>query len=339
MAGSGFTFAPTGKLFVANGKASGQPIYEEGRLEDMATFALHPAAAVLSYGVACFEGLKVFRQPDGAIAIFRPEKNAARLRLSADALSMPGVPDATFLRACDEVTRSCADSVPEPGHGSLYLRPLLFGTEPILGVSAGSEYRFHVFGSPVGNYFAGHDSGTVSGLRLRVQEGARVAPGGLGYAKCSANYASTLRARRAVAEAGDHEALYLDAQTHSFIEETAGSNVFAVMKDGRVVTPALSGTILSGVTRDSLIAIARDDLRLTVEERPLTLTEVLENADEFFVCGTAVVVGPVAKIHALNRYHDLPKPVGPVAMELRKRLIDIQEGRAADHRGWMHHVR
>lgn len=334
MAATAFMFSPSGKIFVSKGDADRDPVFTEGALEDVATFAMHPSAAVLSYGVSCFEGLKVFRQPDGGLAVFRPRMNAARMVLSADALAMPGVPVDVFIRGCELVARSCDAVVPAPGKGSLYLRPLQFGTEPILGVSSGSRFRFHIFGSPVGNYFAGD----VKGIRLRVQDGARVAPGGLGYAKCSANYAATLRARRDVAAAGDHEALYLDAHTRSVVEETAGSNVFAVLKDGRVVTPALSGTILAGVTRDSLIAIAREDMGLTVEERPLPIAEILSDAVEFFVCGTAVVVGPVAQIHVDGRYHDIPKPVGPVAMELRNRLVDLQEGRAEDPRGWMHRI-
>lgn len=335
---SGFAYQPTGRMFVANGDLGRSPQFDQGGLVDVEAFELHPAAAVLSYGVSCFEGLKAFRQPDGSVALFRADRNAARLRTSAEALGLPQPAIELFLRACDEVTRSCLDEVPATGQGSLYLRPILFGIEPLLGVAAGKVARFHAFASPVGNYFAGHPDGLARGLKLRVQEGARVAPGALGNAKCAANYAATLKARRAVHEAGDDEALYLDCQTHRNIEESASSNVFAVLKDGRLVTPALSGTILPGITRDSLLTIAREDMKLAVEERAITLAEVVDGADEFFLCGTAVVVGPVASINDRGKVHKLPKAPGPVTLELRKRLQDIQEGRTPDRRGWLRKV-
>jgi branched-chain amino acid aminotransferase len=335
---SGFAYQPTGRMFVANGDLSRDPAFDQGGLVELESFELHPAAAVLSYGVSCFEGLKAFRQPDGRIALFRPDRNAARLRSSAEALGLPQVPTELFLRGCDEVTRSCLDEVPPCGQGSLYLRPILFGIEPLLGVAAGRIARFHAFGSPVGNYFAGHPDGLGRGLKLRVQEGARVPPGALGNAKCAANYASTLRARRAVHEAGDDEALYLDCQTHRNVEESASANVFAVLKDGRLVTPPLSGTILPGITRDSLLTIGREEMKLVVEERAITLAEVVDAADEFFLCGTAVVVGPVASINDRGKVHKLPKAPGPVALELRRRLVEIQEGRVPDRRGWLRSV-
>jgi branched-chain amino acid aminotransferase len=335
---SGFAYQPTGRMFVAHGELGRSPSFDRGALVELEAFELHPAAAVLSYGVSCFEGLKAFRQPDGRVALFRPDRNAARLMRSAEALGLAQPPAELFLRACSEVTRSSLEEVPPAGQGSLYLRPILFGIEPLLGVAAGKLARFHVFSSPVGNYFAGHPNGLGQGLKLRVQEGARVPPGALGNAKCAANYASTLKARRAVHEAGDDEALYLDCQTHQTIEESASANVFAVMKDGRLVTPALTGTILPGITRESLLVIAREEMKLQVEERALPLAEVLDSAAEFFLCGTAVVVGPVASIHHQGKVHRLPNAPGPVALELRKRLVDVQEGRAPDRRGWLHPV-
>jgi branched-chain amino acid aminotransferase len=336
--GKGFAYQPTGRMFVSNGDLGRTPPFEPGGLADVHAFELHPAAAVLSYGVSCFEGLKAFRQPDGRIALFRPDRNAERLRNSAEALGLPQPPVELFLRACDEVTRSCLDVVPACGQGSLYLRPILFGTEPLLGVAAGKLARFHVFGSPVGNYFAGHPDGLARGLKLRVQEGARVPPGALGNAKCAANYAATLRARRAVHEAGDDEALYLDSHDHANVEESASSNVFAVLKGGRLVTPALSGTILPGITRDSLLTIAREETKLVVEERTIPLAEIVAEAEEFFLCGTAVVVGPVASINEQGEVHKLPKAPGPVTLDLRRRLVEIQEGRVPDRRGWLRPV-
>jgi branched-chain amino acid aminotransferase len=335
---SGFAYQPTGRMFVAHGDLAKTPQFDAGGLVELESFELHPAAAVLSYGVSSFEGLKAFRQPDGAVALFRPDRNAARLRNSAEALGLPQPPAELFLRACEEVTRSCLDEVPPTGQGSLYLRPILFGIEPLLGVAAGKVARFHVFGSPVGNYCAGHPDGLGRGLKLRVQEGARVPPGALGNAKCAANYASTLKARRAVHEAGDDEALYLDCQTHRNVEESASSNVFAVLKNGRLVTPALSGTILPGITRDSILTIAREDMKLAVEERTITLAEVVDQAEEFFLCGTAVVVGPVASINDRGKLHKLPKAPGPVSLEIRRRLVEIQEGRVPDRRGWQRRV-
>ncbi|HYC76514.1 MAG TPA: branched-chain-amino-acid transaminase [Planctomycetota bacterium] len=335
MAGKGFSFAPVGKLFVAEGRAGASPVFNAGRMESVEAFPLQPAAAVLSYGVACFEGLKAFRHADGSVHLFRPHDNGDRLVASGEALGLPVPPRETFVRACVEVTRSCAHDVPEYQRGSLYLRPILFGTEPLLGVSSGAEARFHVFGSPVGNYFDGHPDGGASGLRLRIQPGARVPHGGMGAFKLSANYASTLKARREVAAAGDHEALYLDARRSELVEETAGSNVMCVMRDGTLVTPSLNGSILPGITRKSLLQIAREDMKLKVEERDLPIAEVLAQGDEFFVCGTAVVVGPVAQIHHAGRTHRLPKIPGPITMELRRRLVGLQEGRDKDARGWL----
>lgn len=339
MAGKGFSFSPVGKLFVAEGRTGASPPFPGGRLEAVEDFALHPAAAVLSYGVACFEGLKVFRHADGSLWMFRPDENGKRLQRSGEALGLPVPSVEQFVAACRDVARSAAADVPEYRRGSLYLRPILFGTEPILGVAAGQTARFHVFGSPVGNYFDGHPDGGASGLRLRIQEGARVPYKGMGRYKLSANYASTLLARRSVAAAGDHEALYLDARGRGLVEETAGSNVMCVLKDGTLVTPALTDdTILPGVTRMSLLEVAREDLKLKVEERALPIEEVLSEAREFMVCGTAVVVGPVASIwyrrpnESDGRAYRLPQVPGEITLELRRRLTDLQEGRESDRR-------
>lgn len=345
MAGKGFSFSPVGKLYIAEGRTGRSPEYLPGRLEAVENFALHPAAAVLSYGVACFEGLKVFRHADGSTWLFRADENGKRLQRSGEALGLPVPTVEMFLEACHAVAKSCQADVPEYQRGSLYLRPILFGTEPILGVAAGVDSRFHVFGSPVGNYFDGHPDGGASGLRLRIQEGARVPYKGMGRHKLSANYASTLFARRAVAAAGDHEALYLDARGLGNIEETAGSNVACVLKNGTLVTPSLANdTILPGVTRMSLLRIAKEDLGLKVEERDLPIEEVLSEGREFFVMGTAVVVGPVASLwyrrpsETDGKAYRLPQVPGEVTMQLRRRLVDLQEGRLADTRGWMTRV-
>jgi branched-chain amino acid aminotransferase len=345
MAGKGFSFSPVGKLFVAHGRTGNTPEFAPGRLEPVESFAMHPAAAVLSYGVACFEGLKVYRHADGSNWTFRVDENGKRMQRSGVALGLPAPTVEMFVEACVGVAKSCAAEIPEYQRGSLYLRPLLFGTEPILGVAAGADARFHVFGSPVGNYFDGHPDGGASGLRLRIQEGARVPYKGMGRHKLSANYAPTLQARRAVAAAGDHEALYLDARNRAFVEETAGSNVACVMKNGKLVTPSLaSDTILPGITRMSLLQIAREDLGIEVEERDLPIEEVLADGQEFFVMGTAVVVGPVASIwfrretETDGKAYRLTSVPGKVTMELRRRLVDIQEGRAPDKRGWMRRI-
>jgi branched-chain amino acid aminotransferase len=346
MAGKGFSFSPVGSLYVSEGVAGRTPAFDTGRLVPIESFALHPAAAVLSYGVACFEGLKVFRHADGSLHLFRPKENALRLRRSGEALGLPVPSVEQCLQSFLDVAKSAAADAPEYQRGSLYLRPILFGTEPILGVAAGHTARYHAFASPVGNYFDGHPDGGASGLRLRVQEGARVPYKGAGCFKLSANYASTLFARRQVAAAGDHEALYLDARGKGHVEETAGSNVMCVLKNGTLVTPSLEhDTILPGVTRMSLLQLAREDLGLKVEERDLPIEEVLAEGREFMVCGTAVVVGPVASIwhrragETEGRAHRLPQVPGETTMRLKKRLVDIQEGREPDRRGWLVPVR
>jgi branched-chain amino acid aminotransferase len=336
MAGKGFTFSPAGKMFVAEGAAQRTPVFDAGRIESVENFGLHPAASVLSYGASCFEGLKAYRHPDGSVHLFRPDENGKRLRRSGEALGLPVPSVEMFVEACLAVVRGALAEVPEHGRGTLYLRPILFGTEPLLGVSAGSKSRFHVFGSPVGNYFDGHPDGGASGLRLRVRPGARVPYGGVGAFKFAANYASTLMARREVAAAGDHEALYLDSRGRGHVEETASSNVACVLKDGTLVTPSLEhGTILPGITRMSLLHLAKD-MGLKVEERDLDLKkDVFENGREFFVMGTAVVVGPVASIWYEGEARRLPDVPGKTTMELRRRLVDIQEGRAPDKFGWL----
>jgi branched-chain amino acid aminotransferase len=292
---------------------------------------LSPAAMVLHYGQAIFEGLKAYRQPDGSVCLFRPADNAARFEQSARRLAMPPLAPQTFLDACDALVRADADCVPSGPGETLYLRPMLFASEAALGVRPADEYLFLVIASPVDAYFGD----TVRPITVWADPAlVRAAPGGTGAAKCSGNYAASLVAKQTATANGCAEALWLDALHHRFIEELGGMNFMAV-RDGTVVTPPLSDTILDGVTRRSLLTLA-GDLGYATEERPVTLDELTSGAfDEAFACGTAAVVAPIGGVRSAEGEWTVGDgEPGPVTLQLRDALLAIQEGRAADHQSW-----
>ncbi|MDP1795368.1 MAG: branched-chain amino acid aminotransferase [Acidimicrobiales bacterium] len=315
----------------ADGTWSGFEVAPFGNL------SLSPAAMVLHYGQAVFEGLKAFRQADGSVALFRPGDNARRFNASARRLAMPELPDGLFVGACEAVVLADASSIPTGDGESFYLRPMIFATEPALGVRAADEYSFIVLGSPVGAYFGD----TVRAISVWADPSlVRAAPGGTGAAKCSGNYAASLIAKSEAVSRGCDEALWLDAREHHYVEELGGMNFVALEQtaDGpRLVTPPLSDTILDGITRRSLLALATH-LGYKTDERAISLDDLRSGAFvEAFACGTAAVVVPIGRVVTADSEIIIADgQPGTITMLLRTELVALQEGRSPDPFGWRH---
>ena len=302
---------------------------------------LDPSAMVLHYGQAIFEGLKAYRHADGTISSFRPGANAERFRTSARRLAMPELPDELFLgsiRALLEVDEAWVPAA--GGEDSLYLRPFLFSTEAGLGVRPAKEYRYLLIASPAGAYFKGGVQPVSVWLST---EYVRAAPGGTGAAKFAGNYAASLLAQAQAADQGCDQVVWLDALERRWVEEMGGMNLFFVFGSGadvQLVTPELSGSLLPGITRDSLLQLARDQ-GLAVSERRISTEEWEKKADagelsEVFACGTAAVITPVGRVkHAEGEFRIAGGEPGPVTTQLRATLTGIQRGDVADTHGWM----
>ncbi|GGM54175.1 branched-chain-amino-acid aminotransferase [Longimycelium tulufanense] len=314
--------------------------WHDARVEPYRPFELDPAAMVLHYGQAIFEGLKAYRQPDGSIASFRPEANAARLRSSARRLAMPELPDGVFLDSLRELVAVDREWVPSEEEESLYLRPFMIATERGLGVRPAKEYRYLLIASPAGSYFPGGVKPVSVWLST---EYVRACPGGTGAAKFAGNYAASLRAQAEAAEQGCDQVVWLDACERQWVEEMGGMNLFFVFGSGaqaRLVTPELTGSLLPGVIRSSLLQLGRD-LGLGVEERRISTDEwekgvASGDITEVFACGTAAVITPVGRVkHAHGEFLINNGAAGEVSMRLRRHLTDIQRGLVADPHGWM----
>jgi branched-chain amino acid aminotransferase len=307
-----------------------------------APFSLDPATSVLHYGQAIFEGLKAYRQPDGSIASFRPDVNAARFQNSAERLAMPKLPEEIFLESLRELIVVDERWVPTKQGESLYLRPFMISTESGLGVNRpASEYLYTLIASPAGSYFAGGVKPVSVWLST---EYVRAAPGGTGFAKCAGNYAASFVAQAQAVENGCDQVVWLDAVERRWVEEMGGMNLFFVFgsgADARVVTPELSGSLLPGVTRKSLLQLA-SDFGLPVEERRISTEEWEKSAasgelTEVFACGTAAVITPVGRVkHGDGEFTVGGGEPGALTMKLRDELTGIQEGTRADPHGWMH---
>ncbi len=311
-----------------------------GRLSAYAPLSIDPAAVVLHYGQTVFEGLKAYRQTDGGIALFRPERNAQRMARSCRRLALPELPEDAFLEACELLVKTERDWVPTGDGTSLYLRPFVWATEVGLGVRPSDTALFQVIASPAGNYF----SGPLRSVSLWLsQEYTRAAPGGTGAAKCGGNYAASLVAQQEAIANGCDQVVFLDAVERRWLEELGGMNIFLVLDDGSLVTPEISGTILEGVTRDSVITLARE-LGHTVEERRIDIDEWRKGAAdgkvvEVFACGTAAVITPIGALRwpGGEAVAGSGEP-GAVTMKLRQALLDVQYGRVEDTHGWMRPV-
>src|SRR5690349_20896632 len=319
--------------------AEGKGWYD-ARVEARAPIPLDPASAVLHYAQEIFEGLKAYKMADGGVAMFRPDANAARFALSAQRMAMPQLPPAAFLQSLREIIRIDAGWIPQSDEGSLYLRPFAYASEVFLGVRPALEYLYLVIASPVGAYF----SGGVKPVSVWVSpDYTRAAPGGTGAAKCGGNYAASLSAQAEAIEHGCDQVVFLDAVQRRYVDELGGMNVFFVLDDGSLVTPPLTGTILPGITRDSVIKLAERAGR-KVEERPVSLAEWQEGAmtgriREAFACGTAAVITPIGQVRSAgDEFLVADGGTGEVTADLRKQLVDIQRGRAEDPFGWVHRV-
>ncbi len=314
--------------------------WHDAQLVPYAAIPFDPATNVLHYGQAIFEGLKAYRQPDGSIATFRPEANARRFQRSAVRLAMPELPEELFLGSIEALVDQDRAYVPSDPEESLYLRPFMFSREVGLGVRPANEYLYVLIASPVGAYFKGGVKPVSVWLST---EYVRAAPGGTGEAKFAGNYAASLIAQAQAAEKGCDQVVWLDAGEHRWVEEMGGMNLFFVYGSGenaRIVTPALSGSLLAGVTRDSLLSVAKD-LGYGSEEGRINIDEWREgNASgeitEVFACGTAAVITPVGTVKSAEHSWTVADGgPGEVTMRLRAALLDIQTGHAADAHGWM----
>lgn len=304
-------------------------------------FSLDPAAMVLHYGQAIFEGLKAYRQPDGSIASFRPTANAARFRSSARRLAMPELPGELFIDSLRELVAADSDWVPPAGtEESLYLRPFMISTEPGLGVRPARRYRYLLIASPSGPFFPG---GVAPVSVWLSTEYVRAAPGGTGAAKFAGNYAASLVAQAEAAEQGCDQVVWLDAVERRWVEEMGGMNLYFVLGDGdnvHLVTPELTGALLPGVTRDSLLTLAAE-LGYPAQERRISTEEWEKKVgtgelSEVFACGTAAVITPVGWVkHAQGEFTIGTGAPGPVTMRLRDALTAIQRGAVPDTHGWM----
>lgn len=329
----GFTYRVTDQRYVSNYKDGA---WDEGGLTADHMIAMNECAGVLQYSQSVFEGLKAYTTEDGHIVCFRPDLNAERLHDSALRLEMPPFPKERFIEAVRQVVAANADWVPPYGSGaSLYIRPYMFASSPVIGVSPAEEYQFRVFVTPVGPYF----KGGAKPLVLTVSDFDRAAPRGTGHIKAGLNYAMSFHAIVKAHNDGFAENMYLDAATRTKVEETGGANILFVDGDGHLVVPK-SASILPSITRRSIVHVAEHYLGLKVVEREVLFSEV-ENFKECGLCGTAAVLSPVGRLHDHGRdifFASGMEKMGPVLQKLYDTLTGIQLGRLKAPEGWIYKV-
>ncbi|MCI9422086.1 branched-chain amino acid aminotransferase [Lachnospiraceae bacterium WCA-9-b2] len=329
----GFSYIETDQRYVSHYK-DGE--WDEGGLTSDANVVLNECACVFQYAQTCFEGLKAYTTQEGRIVMFRPDLNAKRMADTAKRLEMAVFPEERFLEAVHKTVEANAAYVPPYGSGAtLYVRPYLFGSNPVIGVKPADEYQFRVFTTPVGPYF----KGGAKPITIRVCDYDRAAPHGTGHVKAGLNYAMSLHAIVDAHNQGYDENMYLDAATRTNVEETGGANFLFVTRDGKVVTPK-SDTILPSITRRSLMYVAEKYLGLQVEEREVPFEEVKEFA-ECGLCGTAAVISPVGKVVDHGKEICFPSgmdAMGPVTKKLYDTLTGIQMGQLEAPKGWIHVV-
>ena len=329
----GFAYMPTKERFVAHYKDGA---WDEGQMTTDATVQISECAGVLQYSQSCFEGLKAYTTEDGKIVCFRPDLNAARMADSCRRLEMPVFPEDKWVEAAMKVVEANKEFVPPYGSGAtLYLRPFMFASGPVIGVKPADEYQFRIFCTPVGPYF----KGGAKPITIRVCDFDRAAPHGTGHIKAGLNYAMSLHAIVDAHQQGFDENMYLDAATRTYVEETGGANFLFVTKDNKVVTPK-SNSILPSITRRSLMYVAKEYLGLEAEERPVAFEEVKDFA-ECGLCGTAAVISPVGKIVDHGNEICFPagmEEMGPITKKLYDTLTGIQMGRIKAPEGWVREI-
>lgn len=326
----GFGYMQTDKRYVSNYKDGA---WDDGVLTEDATVTISECAGVLQYAQTIFEGLKAYTTEDGHVVVFRPDLNAKRMNDSAERLEMPVFPQERFIDAVVQTVAANIEYVPPYGSGAtLYIRPYMFGSNPVIGVKPADEYQFRVFCTPVGPYFKGGAKPIV----IKVSDFDRAAPHGTGHIKAGLNYAMSLHAIVTAHKEGFAENMYLDAATRTKVEETGGANFLFVTKDGKIVIPK-SDSILPSITRRSLAYVAKEYLGLEVEEREVLFEEVKDFA-ECGLCGTAAVISPVGKINDHGNEICFPSgmdDMGPVTKKLYDTLTGIQMGRIEAPKGWI----
>ena len=326
----GFGYIQTDLRYVSNYKDGA---WDEGTLTADSTITLNECAGVFQYAQTIFEGLKAYTTEDGRIVVFRPDLNAARMHDSALRLEMPVFPEERFVDAVKQTVRANAAWVPPYGSGAtLYIRPYMFGSNPVIGVKPADEYQFRLFTTPVGPYF----KGGAKPLTIRVSDFDRAAPHGTGHIKAGLNYAMSLHAIVSAHAEGYDENMYLDPGTRTYVEETGGANFLFITKDNKVVTPK-SDSILPSITRRSLMYVAEKYLGLETEQRPVRLDEVQDFA-ECGLCGTAAVISPVGKIVDHGKEICFPsgmEKMGPITQKLYDTLTGIQMGHIPAPEGWI----
>lgn len=322
----GFAYRPTDYRYVSLYKNGA---WDEGTLSSDPNVVLNESACVLQYAQCCFEGLKAYSTEDGRVVSFRPDMNAQRMGDSCRRMEMPVFPEERFVDAVRQTVHANRKWVPPYGSGaSLYLRPYIFGSSPVIGVHSAEEFQFRIFATPVGPYF----KGGIRPLVIRVCDLDRAAPRGTGHIKASLNYAMSLYALTEAHALGYDENLYLDSATRTYVEETGGANLIFAEGTNKLVVP-MSSTILPSITRRSLTYIAREYLGLEVEERQVALKE-LDQFTECGLCGTAAVISPVGKI--VDHGKDINfAGMGPVIQKLYDTLTGIQMGRLPAPEGWL----
>ncbi|HWV26192.1 MAG TPA: branched-chain amino acid aminotransferase [Aeromicrobium sp.] len=335
LADPGFGLHFTDHMFLADWDPTNG--WHDGRVVPYGPISLDPSAAVLHYAQEIFEGLKAYRHADGSVHLFRADQNAARMQRSAHRLALPELPEDWFIGSIRALVEADNAWVPTGGETSLYLRPFMYASESFLGVRPAQGVTYSVIASPAGAYF----KGGLKPVSIWLSETySRAGAGGTGAAKCGGNYAASLLPQQEGAQHGCDQVVFLDPLERTYIEELGGMNLFFVRSDGSLVTPELSGSILEGITRDSIITLARD-LGHEVEERKVSIEEWRDGiADgsivEVFACGTAAVVTPVGTLKwAEGELTWGDGSAGKITADLRSALIDIQYGRAEDRHGWV----
>ncbi len=330
----GFGYISSDQRFVSNYKDGA---WDEGCLTSDDKVVISECAGVLQYAQTCFEGMKAYTTEDGRVVIFRPDLNATRMKDSCERLEMPVYPEDKFVEAVAETVKANLDIVPPYGSGAtLYIRPYMFGSSPVIGVKPADEYQFRVFVTPVGPYFKGGAKPIV----IKVSDFDRAAPHGTGHIKAGLNYAMSLYPIVKAHEEGYAENMYLDAATRTKVEETGGANFIFITKDGKLVTPK-SDSILPSITRRSIMYVAEHYLGMEVEHREVLFDEVKDFA-ECGLCGTAAVISPVGKIY--NHGEEICFPsgmdeMGPTIKKLYDTLTGIQMGRIEAPEGWIYEVK
>lgn len=329
----GFGYMETEQRFVANYK-DGK--WDEGALVSDSMVTINECAGVLQYAQTCFEGLKAYTTEDGRVVCFRPDLNAQRMADTCRRLEMPVFPEDKFVEAVEKVVKANIEYVPPYGSGAtLYIRPYMFGSDPVIGVKPADEYQFRIFVTPVGPYF----KGGAKPITIRVSDFDRAAPHGTGHIKAGLNYAMSLHAIVDAHNQGYAENMYLDAATRTKVEETGGANFIFITKDGKLVTPK-SDSILPSITRRSLMVVAEKYLNMEVEHREVFFDEVKDFA-ECGLCGTAAVISPVGKIDDHGKEICFPSgmdEMGPVTKKLYDTLTGIQMGQIEALEGWIKEI-